>query len=157
MNSNEIYEAAFQDELQKIAEEAPEKNTSYLKGQLAAFRALSPKDKARYGLLIRKPKDMLPMMGAGLRGVAEGGVGGAGVGAGVGALVGALSKSPGAAKAGAAMGATVGGALGASGGAAVRTAMKQKKILAERGITYKGTMIPRGFHLTDEAKAKYRV
>ena len=155
-DTDSVKEAAFYDELDKIAEEAPKKNTSYLKGMLGATRAEAIGDKARH--MIVKPeliKERFKGYGKGFINPASLGAG-AVAGAGTGLAIGRHMSGKGKAFAsavGAGIGALAGGEItGSYGGAKA-----DKNFLKNKGITYKGVFIPRGFNFTPEAKEKYRV
>jgi hypothetical protein len=155
-----IYEDAFKDELEKIAEDNPEKNINFLKGRLGAARALSIGGKARN--LIAEPeyiKQRLKQSGKNIgRNI---GIGTA-VGAGLGAIAtGILSKKMKLTKGNVAGMLGLGSLMGSLGGVDASilhgTSQANKDILKEKGITYTGKYLPRGFHFTNEAKKKYRV
>ena len=157
----QVKQAAFNDELKKIAkEDAPEKNTKYIQGYLGSLRAMSMGNKARniFGnkeWIMAHGKETLKGMGIG----AASGIGaGSAIGAGIGALIGAkrgnISKGI---KEGLGLGAFVGGIVGLSTGADIGSAIGNKKFLATKGITHKGLFIPRGYNFTEEAKKQYRV
>jgi hypothetical protein len=141
----EIKEAAYKDEMNKIAKEDEKANVGYIKGLIGSARARAHGDKLRH--LVNKGEYIKGVYSAGLK--KEVPVGAAVGAASIGALSGMLSKKPKTVLLGAGIGALAGGIVGGevSGQRFDRSYLKAKGITGVKG----------GYHFTEEARKKYRV
>jgi len=141
INTEEIYNESFVDELEKIAKD---KDLGFWQGTKGTMKATmgSPKEFSRY-------------VGTALKEEGKGGAVGAGVGAGAGAIAGKiLSKIKG--KGSGKLGAGIGALMGLYGGVLVGAEKGIRKHLKKRGITRSGVLIPK-YKATAGAMKKYNL
>ena len=145
----EIYQSAFENELQKIAKDKYE-DPGYFKGLVGAAKAY----------YTDKP---LSNIGRQLLGTVEGGIAGGGTGAVAGATAGGVAAllakalKKGSSSKTIAVPAVLGSILGLIGGHAVGNAESYKKIMAGKGISVKNPYTFPRYSFTPEAAKKYNV
>jgi len=125
----EIYEAAFADEIEKIAAEK-EIKPGLMKSYLPAMRAYYEKPGESMAEVL---KGELKGGGIGLAGGAAAGA----AGGGVGALIAKALKKGGKVGKAAGVGALIGGATGLAGGLGVGGTLGYQKAMKKRGVTVK--------------------